>query len=475
MAAPWRGTWLLIEGHVEKLDSLITAGIAVMIYRVRTPRDVTGIAFPAVTAEDTFKILGLAPPAEGVQFTENETDREGLTLLTPTPDGGIAEVAGVYAVIRESVDNLERWGEIEPVLREFASTLHRNILVQNPHGRSSEPSHDNASLSIRFWSCPTDDMHRAIRRERACGIVLADGQRDGCEPSNKGIVLVDHEGISVAEVVGSTLYVLFDLPHSRNAGKLMRLILELVIDENALNGKGVREVDPADQRTRYIEMCQRRFNASVKSVEGDIAEKQVELDRLTVEIVRLAREAAALRVQAHALEAGRDAWANEMRERFAVEYDKLIATPHVRSVVIDGQTVSVLTDTIFMEYQGKRYELGDYRIDIAFDGTLSIKNTRVEELTGQLFYHHPHVFQDRYSGRMSVCLGNIGPGVYKLIGAHEYAVAVQILIRFLHSLTEGGGAYTRYLVDHWKPIPAEPTPQPDIEKVKRSKKGTKDV
>lgn len=444
-----RATWCIIEGYEGRVTELLKAGVPAIEVDVRKPRAFVGVAFPRKTKGAVFTVFGIDKKKP---FNEIETDVDGAVLLIDAKD---AKTTQDYRIITESPDHLEHWGEIHRVLQEFAPRLKKRIIkVYNPHGRSSEAVDREDELSIRFWSCAGTVVKTQFNR--IFDISLDGGQSDGCLPSETGFVIDDTAGVAVAEVVGGTLYVLFDLPHGTNAGLLMRKILEEVVRTNALTA--VKTMQPPNQRDLYIVQCRRRFAQVMQAVTGDIAIKETEVAEVSARLTTLTRELEALRQQAHKLEADKDTWKNQMAERFGAEYDKLTLTPHVKTVVVTPRMVTVHTDTIFLEHGGKRYELGNYCIRISSDGRLTITNERVRELTGQTYYQHPHIFDN--GADRNVCLGNIGPGIMKLIGSYEYAVAVQILIRFLHTVTSEE-PYERYLVTHWKPItktelPAEP-------------------
>jgi hypothetical protein len=428
--------WFMVEGHTNYVPDLTKAGIPAMIVEVERPRTVKGVAFPKEYAEASFEQLGLGT----VWVDEAPTNRSNLVLLTPTG-----------TVIVERSAHLEYWADIEPVLRRYAfDVLKRTIKVCNPHGVMSEPSFERSTLSIRFWSSPNDIA--VFTLHKAFGIALDAGQRDACLPSGRGIPIADpkNKKVIVAEMVDTTLYVLFDLPHGRNAGMLMEKILQEALRINAIPAVGHEELD---QRALYAFQCQRRMQVLMQVADGDIAAQEKKVADVSAQLTQLARQLESLRAKAHAMKTDTAAWKTQMTERFATEYDRLLQIPHVAEVKVDSMVVSVKTDTIFLEYNGDRYELGDYRIDFHYDGVLSITNERVVELTGQKKYHHPHIFggDDNW---MEVCLGNIGPGVRKLLGSFEYAVATQVLIRFLHTVTNDP-KYISYLTSNWKPMPKE--------------------
>lgn len=451
--------WFIIENHLDKKEALSEARIPFTELQIKTPKNITGIAFPGQDLGAVRLIIGLP------ELNEVATDLEGVFFLKET-----VKPFGVVGVTVEDGSDLEHWSIIEPVLQNYAKLLNLEIVVSNPHGYRSDPITKEGKLYIRFWS---SSMGEHVRREYAFGKQLSSGQPDGIHPSGDGILISDDDGNAVAEIQGGTLYILFDLPHGLNAPYFMeeimkRYILAIGMDTAKLNisKEAMAKRENVRNKDAYVKACLKRFENIVAETKSRIETAEASLQQFSEQIVSLTRQLADLYTKAkYTIKSER-----EFKEKLYKEYNKLIKTPGVRNVSVAGGIVSIFTDTIFFEYNKNKYELGDYRIDIGTPGGLRIINTRVRELTNGTYYHHPHIFGDG-DGARNVCLGNIQEGILRLIGQYEYAVVAQILIDFLKTVnTKGGdkGQYIGYLLNEWKPM------EDDAEKVEDTKNVVKD-
>lgn len=359
-----------------------------------------------------------------------------------------------------SAADMEAWSILKPVFEDFAARLAVNINVANPHGRyveeefRSNPPAEKGVLFVRFWASGNPPKDRVkwptIRFASVFGVRLqAGGQGDGTDPSGKGEAIRDDTGQVVAEVVDGTLYVLFDLPHSRemHTANIMRRILETYEKTHQAYVEDLIE-DEAERRAvnrpRFIGECGARILQEKNETEANLREAEASLHGTTQTIVDLEKRLLDLRRQELLLLEGE----KQRDVRFGEEFDTLSRMPHVKKVLVQNGTVFVFTDTVFIEFDEQRWEIGDFKIGIDAEGGLSIYNLRAHELTGQTNMHHPHVFD----GGTNPCLGNIGVGLREMLDRHEYAVVAQVVIEFLHSLTHGS-QYIGSLRRYWRPSP----------------------
>src|SRR4051794_25134372 len=122
----------------------------------------------------------------------------------------------------------------------------------------------------------------------------------------------------------------------------------------------------------------------------------------------------------------------------AAELERLVAVPGVREVGVDGDRLVVVTEPVTVAWEGAEYALGAYRLLLDLAGDVRVES--VDRAGPRGAWDHPHV-QDGLP-----CLGNLREGVLKLIAEYELALAVQVLIDFLHTYLPEG-AYTP--IDGW--------------------------
>ena len=201
-------------------------------------------------------------------------------------------------------------------------------------------------------------------------------------------------------------------------------------------------------RNAYTVACAKRLNDRLILVQSQIKDSEQKLGEASRTIVCENRNLDDLRPEISRLTEK----AEGVAERSLGQFDSLLSLPHVKNVSANTEgVISIFTDTVFLRYGGKRYELGDYQINFYPDGALNVSNLRVQKLTKQSFYHHPHVFNTGATYHQ-VCLGNLQEGVYQLIASQDYYTATEILVDFLHQMKEVP-PYISYLINKWKPIP----------------------
>ena len=115
-------------------------------------------------------------------------------------------------------------------------------------------------------------------------------------------------------------------------------------------------------------------------------------------------------------------------KEFECEFDKLICMDGVENVHVTEDRVEVFTSHVYIKHRKTTYDIGKFRIDISLSGVLRVHNLTQKITTDQYTLYHPHVKSDG-----QCCLGNIGPGVAKLIAEYQFAVVTQILIQFLQT------------------------------------------
>jgi len=437
--------WLMLDNHLDAEKILTKALIPTLLHTITTPREIKGLAFPE---EEKDKVLELLKLQEKT-WTMIKTNDDNILLMEV--QGKVSKIGG----------HLQTWDEFSPVLEEYAELLNVKIVVSNPHvnqiigkGVTLEPEAKEGTLFIKFYASP--EKTKAKSYDEVFGFKLGTSQSDGVEYSGQGQPIIDPVSeATIAEVVGDNLYVLFDLPHNdglKNSQKVMRQIMEQYSllqkspEELKKWREEAKEREAAKTKTAYVKECSKRLKAVKNELIENIGENENELNALGQRITELIRQIDEKKKQLFGFDDLED-----REERFSQEYDKLLELPHVKKVLVEEGKVKVFTKTIFLESDGKVYEMGDYRIDIPTQDTdLKIANLRMEELTGQTYYHHPHITGNKDGA--TPCLGNISEGVMRLIGAYEFSVVAQILIEYLHS-----NRYQDKLTTYWNPMKKQKT------------------
>lgn len=133
--------------------------------------------------------------------------------------------------------------------------------------------------------------------------------------------------------------------------------------------------------------------------------------------------------------------------KFQAEYKQILSVEHVQRVEVHDDRLSVHTDTVYLEHEGKRFRIGSMRVDLYYDSLMRVTNTS-DPRYPDLMPHHPHVRDD-----CTVCFGNIKEAVLELSAAGEYATLVQVVVQFLWQFNTDS-SYYKYLLK-WPVVDAD--------------------
>lgn len=112
--------------------------------------------------------------------------------------------------------------------------------------------------------------------------------------------------------------------------------------------------------------------------------------------------------------------------------------PNVVSVEAADDRVSITTNSLIVDHEGTRYDLGRFQIDLS--PSAGVRVWAIEKPPTDVAWEHPHV----QAGRP--CLGGARVGVEKLLGTYQYLAAGEVILRLLTSF-DVETAYCR--IDHW--------------------------
>lgn len=84
-----------------------------------------------------------------------------------------------------------------------------------------------------------------------------------------------------------------------------------------------------------------------------------------------------------------------------------------------------MTTPIIIDYNGKKYDLGQFVVQVKRDGVLAIEHPT-----------KPHPYHPHISSSNSICLGAIRNDIPKLIGMERYAMVFQVIYEFLGSYND---------------------------------------
>lgn len=316
-----------------------------------------------------------------------------------------------------------------PTLQWFADKIGMDVETSNPHGYTELPRSELGKFFIFYWSSSTNNGRSSI--QRCFGTRLTSGQHDAMAIGS-GIPVIDDEGITVAELSGSNLYILFDLPHSANGNpEILRKILEAASemiaspDEyNRIARERTLELERGS-RDRYIAACGSRGQSDLTGERDTLARLRRENEGYAEALTRTIRDIDRSRARISVLESlpSRD-------ESYGTEFDKLKTSAHVDTVIVQDDKIIVTTDHLatYPLRDGRIADLGIYRIVIPVGSGIPTAHNLTRSVRG---FGHPHSH-----GGGDMCYGNIGSDLATLMGKFEFSLAAQLVIEFLQTINE---------------------------------------
>jgi len=348
-------------------------------------------------------------------------------------------------VVFECNNNIEYAEEVVAALIPFVDRIDKNIVVSNPHHRPTEP-YLGDDLHLRFYSVPA--LTSSIKLPKTIfGIQVNNAQRDGFEPAFMGTVLTDEMGTSIAEILGDTLYILFDLPHG-TCKDLLSQIMEKYVEygieqklspeEREKRVEEFRAREKLRNRENYITLCNRGVRELIISLQSSLEETEQKLQNLseqTVDTIRKQMEDSLTLKELQKTEA-------ESEQKFTEEYEQLLQSPSIEKVMAQADRVVVFTELLTAEHEDELYPLGKYRISIFHDGNLQIANITQTHIRKEdkVVFHHPYVTGADGS---EINMGPSHEGVIRLIADHKYVIAINVIIETLISVRKEEQYITR--------------------------------
>jgi len=140
-----------------------------------------------------------------------------------------------------------------------------------------------------------------------------------------------------------------------------------------------------------------------------------------MEITSLWREIVSLRQRLKGL---RQAHEN-LDQHYGSELDRIRGLSGIKSIDVGPGFITVCTDTIYVNFQDKRYRIGDFRLEIYLSGYFRMNN--INNPGRYAYYDHPHIRDGE------PCVGNHTEALSKLIAEGQLSTVVAILLSYLQS------------------------------------------
>jgi hypothetical protein len=338
------------------------------------------------------------------------------------------------------------------VLARYAALLQTPVSLHVAANRFSRPR-TGGGVHVHAFALPTLPVLLGIWPRVlltplpfAFGVPLRDGAHWAMSPGyqlGRGQPLMDVDGNTVAEYVGTNLYCLFDLlgqdpeerplllrrhldlglPRvlgdlAREAGRpeeSLRAAAERLRHETERLVRVSRQQRHESARQAYAASCQTRVAEEICSLRAEIALLEDGVEELARGITKATRR---LQEQQYRLASVEAAPASS-----GADFDAP-RLPEVVEVAWQGRGMRAVTAPIRVEHDGRLYSLGRFQVELSMDGDVRIAN-----LTGRVGDDdHPHVHRGRPR------LANVREGLAKLLGEGQLPEALEVVIDFLKTV-----------------------------------------
>ncbi len=173
--------------------------------------------------------------------------------------------------------------------------------------------------------------------------------------------------------------------------------------------------------SRFKELSQAWIDEQTTRLERDLAVKETRVRDLGTEITHVWRDILLVRQELKTLLQAQE----DLSRRYEEDLDRILKMSGVKGVDVGPGFIKVETGPIVINYQGKAFHIGEFRIEIYLNGFIHLSNTN--NSCRYPFYDHPHV-RDR-----KPCMGNHTEALSKLIAEGQWSTVVAILLSYLQS------------------------------------------
>ena len=329
--------------------------------------------------------------------------------------------------------NRVEWPKI--LKNTLVPVINRDIVIDVPHGEYGCVAHNTVEtvFKVHVWGSPEprNGDEEAYNPPRTLwGHRLPTGDRMSAGLWTEGVNVISPESPAdkpIACFDEGNLYIYADLCHTDSTPEV-HIFGEIIkfVAANYAAAKG-RVDDPVVMRNNYVNLVEKRKALQVREFTNELESVRSHLHDLNRDVVVQIREEKRILKDLSALD-NDDAF---NIERFASEYDRLVANPLIKSVKMMNGNITVRTNTLCVTDPRTSIEHEVGRMMIHLD--IKRYNVVVTNLDRQVHglqsnMHGPHVFAN---GRM--CLGNMEEVLPKLVAQYQLADAIELVVAILQT------------------------------------------
>lgn len=353
-------------------------------------------------------------------------------LAVPTPKVSVGGVTKPTRLRRKRGNKISysssteiRWNRsmADTIMQKYADDWGMDIKVTCPHGSTTTPAQYNAeAMSVIIYSGPTgmaDKGRSEVRLQDRKQTVVAD-----CfiiKPSTitpMSIPIYDEVGKVIAILANkSNLYISNDLCHYADYEDQYTVLAYIFaeVDKIIKSGFNCSEANAALHKA-IVDMMQKSLSGLTDQYKAAINEAE----RRYKDHMRIALDEENKRRDNLRLLASFDI--DKLKGKAEATVKNILATKGVAGIVQDGRYIKITTSPLSIKAGEDMYYVGRFSIHIdPSSGELPYINS----LDGFGGHTHPHIRST------SVCWGNIGDGILKLIASKDFDIALQLVLQYL--------------------------------------------
>ena len=249
------------------------------------------------------------------------------------------------------------------------------------------------------------------------------------EPSNIGKLIIDTDGLPIAEHVENNLYVLYNLKYLDEEGSADSSVLQMLLAKTIFGEedfiKHMREENFKQHQNDFIEFCSKMEFRRKDEIKQRVGELRASVSQASSQLIQSSKE---LKIVERDM-VNYDNLLADAKPSYEREFARIRNISKIISLEINNQSLIVTTTPLTCEdpRNNKIHDMGSYKITIRLDNRYGI---RFENLTRTIGgKHHPHV-----DGDNAPCLGNFNEVLPSLVMQNQFGTIIIMAIKFLESV-----------------------------------------
>jgi len=242
-----------------------------------------------------------------------------------------------------------------------------------------------------------------------------------------GEPIFDRNGNVLAEVSpNKNVFFLFDaLPEGIDV-EIVKYVLNEVLF--LIIGKGFNDEKSSSASFLYKNIASKKIDEKIKAINETIEKANDKVQLMQQKLVTMIR----LKDQAENMISAEYQLRNTIAEKVKQDLSDMSKLGGYSLIRFLEDRVFGVTEEIRIDYNGKTYNLGKYRVEVGFDnGSVRVFNVGKNKHKESQDVQHPHVRGN------NVCMGNIQSDLPQYIAKYEFSVVFDLMYQLLSNYNNG--------------------------------------